>query len=172
MRGCRMEPSRSRPAQIPGSVDVGPGAGRGQHPRALRRRRRHFAAAPPPPSCDRGAVPDSLDGSLGWIPGTALGKGNRGEGGPLSLRGHKRSPFPPFLKERGQPSPVAVVLLSQPGFEGKGGYHIVSCKQGWKFKLNHGHSRLPSPWMEVIHENQRHSPTHRIPLHPLFWALQ
>ncbi|XP_038003372.1 glutenin, high molecular weight subunit DX5-like isoform X2 [Motacilla alba alba] len=114
------------PGQTPGSAAVGREAGRGQHPRALRRRRRHFAAAPPPPSCDRRAEPDLGDGSLGWIPGwipgTASGKGNRGERGPPSLRGHKRSPF---RKERGQPSPVAAVSPSQPGFEGAGLSHCV-----------------------------------------------
>lgn len=67
--------------------------------------RRHLASAGPCP------IPGME------APGTAPGKGNRRERGRASLRGHKRSPF---RKERGQPSPVAAVILSQPGFEGTG----------------------------------------------------
>lgn len=67
--------------------------------------RRHLASAGPCP------IP-AME-----APGTAPGKGNRGERGRASLRGHKRSPF---RKERRQPSPMAAVSLSQPGFEGTG----------------------------------------------------
>lgn len=90
---ARMEPgpSRSRTGQIPGSAAVGREAGRGQHPRALRRRRRrHFAAALPPPSCERGAVPDPWDGGSWHCPGQGEPQGAR----PCEPEGTQTEPLP------------------------------------------------------------------------------